>query len=564
MSSYTVRESPPDDCLQQHSPLLRALLFSRSLRSADEAERVLSASYERDLHDPFLLADMDAAVSRFLQAVEKKERIVIFGDFDADGICSTALWKDFFRRIGYDRVAFYIPHRHEEGFGVNVEALSSIANEGPALVITADCGIADAEALKAAPGLGLDVIVTDHHEVLNGLPSAVAVVNPKRSDCSYPNPHLCGAGVSFKFMQAILSRNRFGLKDGHEKWLLDLVGIATISDMVSLTGENRAFALYGLTVLRKSPRVGILRLCRTLNIPQRHMSEDDIGFMITPRLNAASRMGDTEDALMLLSTDSEAEAEAALKGLEKVNQERKGVVASIVKEIKKTITVTDDVGVIVTGNPNWRPSLLGLAANTIAEEFARPVFLWGRDGSGSEELKGSCRSDGTVNILTLMESAADVFAQYGGHAFAGGFSVSFKNVHTLGEHLNEAYRQNGCSVRNEEKIVDADLSLNDVTDRTYNEIERLAPFGIDNPKPLFRFKNVTIQTVRTFGKQGDHLELQFKKDSGGAVKAIGFFMTPESFARKIKEGERIDLIASLERSYFRGRPELRLRITDII
>ncbi|MGM0482420.1 MAG: single-stranded-DNA-specific exonuclease RecJ, partial [Patescibacteria group bacterium] len=280
MEKYPLKDLPPKNYLLSYPELERRLLYMRSIEGEEEAERFLSVSYERDTHDPFLMAGMEEAVSRILKAMESGEKIAIFGDFDADGLCATVCFKDFFNRAGYENVLFYIPHRHDEGFGVSKEALSELSDKGASLVVTVDCGIADGEALSSAPELGLDVIVTDHHEQVNGLPSAVAVVDPKREDCSYPNPYLCGAGVAFKVIQGVLSRHRFNIPEGHEKWLLDLVGIATVSDSVPLLGENRTLAYYGIMVLRKSPRKGLVKLCRKLNIPQRYLTEDDIGFMI--------------------------------------------------------------------------------------------------------------------------------------------------------------------------------------------------------------------------------------------------------------------------------------------
>ncbi len=563
MEKYRLRKIPPKKYLPELPDLERTLLYHRGVKDEEEAERFFDVCYERDLHDPFLLAGMDKAVSRILKAMNKGEKIAIFGDFDADGLCASVCWKDFFSRAGYDNVTFYIPHRHDEGFGVSEDALSGLKEDGATLVITVDCGIADAKVLNGAKKQGLDVIVTDHHEPINGLPSVVAVIDPKRGDCSYPNRNLSGAGVAFKVIQGVLSRKRFGIPEGHEKWLLDLVGIATISDSVPLIGENRVLTRYGLLVLRKSPRVGIMKLCRKLNLSQRNITEDDVGFMIAPRLNAASRMGDIKDAFTLLSTFDEAEAEEAVRGLERVNNERKGVVASLVREIKSNSSVLVDHDVVVAGNPNWRPSLLGLVANSLAQEYSKPVFLWGRDGS--QVIKGSCRSCGGVDLLALMGSTEEsTFDQYGGHQFAGGFSVHFESVHTLREELNVAYAKNGVSVTEAPGEIDAMLSLDDVTNPLYERVERFSPFGVENPKPVFKFKNVLIKRMRTFGKKSEHLELVFEDKKGGEVRAIGFFMTAKGLDRKPEEGTRADLIATVEKSYFGGRVELRLRIVDVV
>jgi single-stranded-DNA-specific exonuclease len=361
------------------------------------------------------------------------------------------------------------------------------------------------------------------------------------------------------------------MKDGHEKWLLDMVGLATLSDMVPLTGENRALAHFGMRVLKMSPRKGLMRLLNHLKINQKYLSEDDIGFMITPRINAASRMGVPMDAFRLLATDDDNEAHEYVEHLDKINNERKGKVATIVKEVKKMITERNrekEKAVIVAGNPEWRPSLLGLVANSLAEEFGKPAFLWGRDGDNV--IKGSCRSGGTVSVVDLMRMApAGTMTQYGGHFASGGFAVSNDAIHHLDEHLNSAFDL----LLKEHTIVDPDyidmeISLDDVTWNMYRDLEKLAPFGTGNKKPLFIFRNIKLEGIKEFGKEKNHLELQFKKENGSPMNAMGFFMNGETFknkdGEKLKVGNMIDLVATVEKSMFRGRAELRLRIVDII
>ncbi len=347
-----------------------------------------------------------------------------------------------------------------------------------------------------------------------------------------------------------------------------MVGLATLSDMVPLVGENRIFARYGLLVLRKSPRPGLQKLLAKLRINQRFLTEDDLGFMVTPRINAASRMGEPMDAFHLLSTEDEALAGGYAERLEKINSERKGVVASMIKEMKHTIAERygEAKKLIVLGNPHWRPSLLGLAAGTLVEEHSCPVFVWGRDGD--DALKGSCRSDGSVNVVELMaESRA--FLEFGGHALAGGFSVSHERVHLLEAELERAYekvrnvpRSSAADERGEETLPDKRLSLDEVNDATYSEVEKFAPFGVGNPKPIFLFENILPTAVRQFGKEKNHLELVFEKPSGGLVKAISFFSAPDKWGRELRAGEKMSMVASLEKSHFRA-PELRLRIVEM-
>jgi single-stranded-DNA-specific exonuclease len=552
------------------SPLVVRLLEKRGITDPAAIDAFLRPDYDRHTHDPFLLKDADRASARVIQAIEAGEKIAIYSDYDCDGIPGAAMFYDLFRRIGYANFVTYIPHRHNEGFGVNEGAIDELAALGVRLIVTIDCGISDKDAIAHAKSLGIDVIVTDHHEPPEELPPAYAVVDPKQADCAYPDKNLCGTGVGFKLIQAILAKNRFGLKEGHEKWLLDLVGIATLSDMVPLTGENRVFASYGMQVLRKSPRKGLRRLLALLRIAQEHLTEDDIAFMVTPRINAASRMGVPMDAFHLLVAETDAEADERARHLDAVNSERKGVVASLVKEVKKLVRDRHPEGgaaipsVIVLGNPEWRPALLGLAANSCAEEFRRPVFLWGRDGEGG--FKGSCRSEGVSNVVEIMRAVpAGVFTEFGGHKHSGGFGVVAESIHHIEERLNEAAATlaTGASQPTEDSI-DTELTLDDVGPALADDLNLLAPFGVGNRKPTFLFRGVSPASVRRFGKANDHMELMFMRTDGRKVPAISFFGAASEWAERVSAGSTIDLVASVEKSMFRNRPEIRLRIVDVI
>ncbi len=560
MKKYKLQAEPPKEYLKGHSPLIRSLLFNRGV-SEESSGAFIDPDYEKGTHPPSLMPDMRKAVSRFLKAIGENEKIIIYSDYDADGICAGALWKNFLEGIGYKNFINYIPHRHEEGYGLNSEAVEELSGGERCLLITLDCGSSDTESVMRANELGMDVIITDHHETSNGLPPAYAILNPKRSDSKYPFKELSGTAVAFKFIQGILEKDRSLMKEGMEKWLLDLVAIATVSDMVPLIDENRVLSRFGFLVLRKSPRKGIMRLCRKLNIPQKTITEDDIGFMITPRINAASRMGSADDAFVLLSTNDEKEAACVADALEHVNNERKGIVASMVKEIKKKVKSSTD-NVIVAGNPKWRPSLLGLAANSIAEEFSKPVFLWGRDGNNI--IKGSCRSEGSTNVFTLMMRAEHSFIEYGGHNFAGGFSVAFDSIHTLSRELNSAYQELPKKETNEEVLIDLSLSLNDVNNETMKDIERMFPFGMGNPKPSFLFRDVLIEEVSSFGKNNDHLRLKLVSPSGNRIEAMAFFTKANDLTVFPEASLNSQIIANIERSFFRGRSELRLRLIDCI
>jgi single-stranded-DNA-specific exonuclease len=577
MKKYVVRAPIPhdvDQALSAYPELMRALLYYRDIAKPEHAHEFLNPNYETGVHDPYLLKDMEKAVERILKAIKKNEKILVYSDYDADGIPAAVVMHDFFKLIGYSNFDIYIPHRHHEGFGLHLEAIEKFKEQDVKLLITLDCGITDVEEVERAKELGIDVIITDHHMPLEKVPPAYAIVNPKQSDCEYPYDMLCGSGVAFKLVQGVLKKLRekeTDIKDGAEKWLLDMVGLATLSDMVPLQGENRVLAHYGLKVLRKSRRPGIQKLISLLKMEQDHLTEDDVGFMITPRINAASRMGIPTDAFKMLSESDEAVADSYARHLNEINNERKGLVAALVKEIRKTLEERREhyqsQHIIVLGNPAWRPALLGLAANTIAEEYNKPVFLWGREDG--KYIKGSCRSDGIQDLVKIMEGAKDSFVDFGGHKMSGGFSVEHEKVHTLEEALlNSCNNLRDITVEGgavtEHSFIDAELSLDDVHWKTHDTVNKLAPFGVGNPKPLFMFKNVSPSGVKMFGKTQEHLEIAFATSKGKAVRAIGFFMKPEDFENMPKPGKPINLVATIEKSMFRNIPELRLRIVDVV
>ncbi len=576
MTAYSVRKLlsvEEKNALGLTSDLVSHLLFHRGITDNISAGIFLAPNYDRDINDPFLLKDAEKAACRIIQAIRNDEKIAIYADYDADGIPGAVLWNDFFGRILFKNFVIYIPHRHDEGFGLNIDAIDDLVLQGVKLIITVDCGISDVVPIAHANSEGIEVIITDHHEAPPILPPAYAIVDHKQADCMYPDKHLCGSGVAFKLIQAILKIERFGLKDGMEKWLLDLVGMATLSDMVPLVGENRVLAYYGLNVLRKTTRIGLVRLLAKLKIPQKYITEDDIGFMISPRINAASRMGVPMDAFRLLASQTEEDANIYADHLDEINNERKGMVASLVKDVKKKIHERHGnaiPSVIVLGNPEWRPSLLGLAANSCAEEFNCPVFLWGRDGG--DVIKGSCRSEGNSNVFDIMNGVPEgVFLQFGGHHHSGGFAVGNDQIHFLDSHLNESARKINAkklaltehSTEND-IIVDIELSIEDVVWSLFDDISKLAPFGVGNPRPVFLFKKVKTDSVRLFGKTNNHIEIIFKKKNGSTVSAIAFFSATSKWAKNLKANMQIDLIASVEKSMFRGRPELRLRVVEVL
>jgi single-stranded-DNA-specific exonuclease len=568
MKSYRLRESVPGELFSElsHYPeTLGKLLYHRGIKTKAEAEGFLNPSYDLALHDPFLIGGMDRAVDRILLAIKENQRIVVWSDYDHDGVPGGVVLREFFHAIEYKNFGNYIPHRYTEGYGLNTEGIETLAKDGASLIITVDCGITDVAPVARAKELGVDVIITDHHLPAGALPLAYTVLNSKQDNCEYPFDMLCGAAVAWKLVIALIAKGNFEVPKGFEKWLLDLVGLSTIADMVPLIGENRILAYYGLLVLRKTRRPGLRALYKELRLNPQFLTEDDVGFMLAPRLNAASRMAEPQIAFNLLAS-AEADAPALAKELDQLNTKRKSAVGVLVREIKTVLRDRRDTRpVLVAGNPEWRPGLLGLAATSVVEEFGKPVFLWGREGG--EIIKGSCRSP-NVDVVNLMSAVAPgVFMEFGGHSASGGFSVFPDAVHYLPDRLSEAHATLPASAEAEtEVLVDGILPIADVSERFWREISRLAPFGMGNPKPLFMVEGGKVLESKNFGKENQHLSLTLQDDYGNKAKAIRFFANDARFGRGSVPGvgEDVKIVATIEKSYFGRRPEVRLRIEDIL
>ncbi|MBP7006915.1 MAG: single-stranded-DNA-specific exonuclease RecJ [Candidatus Pacebacteria bacterium] len=548
--------------MQDGNDILNLILDKRGL-SNEEKDIFLNPKYERDLHDPFLMRDMEKACVRVYEAMEANEKIIIYADYDCDGIPGAVILEDLFKRVGYKNYQVYIPKRNSEGYGLNLEAIDIFRESGVRLIITIDLGITAVEEVAQAEVFGIDTIITDHHLPHEILPRAYAILNPKVDD--YPEKMLCGAGVMFKFVQGFLRKygELFKTKEGTEKWMLDMAGLATLSDMVPLLGENRAISYFGLKVLKKSPRIGFKKLLKKMNINQNYLTEDDVGFMVTPRLNAASRMDDPMRAYELLSTSDEEEAEMLAEHLTEINDERKSIVTKIMRDVNHKFKSGVTSEVIVVGDPSWRIGVLGLVAGKITDEYKRPVFVWGRDEN--DLIKGSCRSDGSVSVVELMTATSESFVDFGGHELAGGFTVKTDQVHFLEENLSVSYRDVKRLLKeNKDKNFDVEADFSILTMKNWKEIEKLSPFGLDNPKPIFLFEKVEINNIKKFGKNGgEHVEITFKDLKGKLAKGVSFFSGVESFSTLVAEKKVVNLLATFDLSRFMGRVELRLRIEDI-
>lgn len=554
--------------LKEYDDLTAALLARRGVSTKEEAQAFLNPSYDEHIHDPLLLKNMRVAAERVAKAIHSGERITVWSDYDCDGIPGGVILHDFLKKAGanFDN---YIPHRHEEGYGVNIAGIEKLAAAGTSLVITVDSGITDNEAIARARELGMEVIVTDHHLPQPPLPDAI-VLDHKQEGETYPFPELCGAVMAWKLACGVLAVDaplREAIPVGWEKWLLDMAALATVADMMPLTGENRVIVKYGLVVLRKSPRIGLQKLCKQMRVNQSRITEDDIGFMLAPRVNAASRMGDPYDAFKLFTTTDEVEAEMLAKKLEALNRSRRATAGAITKAVHEKLEEKKANGelppVIVLGDPDWRPALLGLVASGIASEYERPVFLWGREANNT--LKGSCRSWGGVHLMDLMKAGEEAFTEFGGHAYSAGFSVADDQIFELEARLIAARASLADSVDDDALRADAPLSLSDATFRMLSNLERISPYGEGNPKPVFGFEGVDVSSISWFGKAGEHLKLVFT-DGFTTLEAVAFYARRElgKKADALESGSRVTILGNLERDQFSRSRYPRVRIVALV
>ncbi len=537
----------------------------RAERSGEDLLNFLNPQYD-SVHNPFLFKDAKKATSRILKAIYDREKIAIYADFDADGIPGAVILKELFDKLQYKNYVVYIPHRDKEGYGFHKSAVENLSKQDVTLIITVDVGISGKEATELAKSKGIDVIITDHHESKDA-PDAYAVLNPKLKNETYPFKHLSGATVAFKLAQAILAKARENklekakyIKEGWEKWLLDLVAISTIADMMPLVGENRKLVYWGLYVLRLGRRVGIRRFFEKERIPIKLLEETDVAFSLIPKINVASRLSDPYLAFELLSSDEKDKIDKVLIKLKELNTQRQKQSAKISRQAKSKLLAKCEIPkIFVTGDKTWNPALLGLSAGKLAEEFNCAVCLWGQDSSGV--YKGSCRSSGNINIAELLDKNKDILLDYGGHEGAGGFSINFDSLLDIEKTFNEAVEFVNTQTDKCETLYDASLTSADINWTFYRQLRMLAPFGMENEAPVFEFVNPQVIQKREFGKHNEHLEIIFKSENSNKhLKAVSFF-AKDSFKQKdyIKS-----IVGQVDKSAFAGKLELRVKILDIV
>lgn len=533
-------------------PLLAQLLYNRGVRSAREAEAYLSAD-ERLQGDPFLLPGMHEAVARVERALQQGEAIAIYGDFDADGVAATVLLTETLSFLGA-RAEPYIPRRLEEGYGLNCGALDYLKAQGFALVITVDCGISALPEAEYARGLGLDLIITDHHSLPPLLPPALAVVDPKRPDSPYPFRELAGVGVAFKLSQALLRG-----KKGEEflDALLDLVTLGTVTDMAPLLGENRYLVSRGLEVLNRAQRPGLQEIFQIADLRLGRLDTEAIAWVIGPRLNAAGRLDDALLSYHLLATRSPEEGRRLAQILEQKNTERQKLTWEVLAKAREQVLphVPQDPLLIAWG-PDYPPGVVGLVASKLTEEFYRPALVLSQ---GKQESRGSARSIPEFHITAALGRCRDLLTRFGGHAMAAGFSLPTANLASFKDRmLHIAEEELGGKVLEPSLRIDAEIGLAEMGWQTLAWLERLAPYGVGNPAPLFLSRGVRVTDSRSLGGEGQHLSLKLS-DGRLTWPAIGFDLG--EWASQVPP--RLDIVYGLERETWQGEDILRLNLKDL-
>lgn len=532
-------------------------LFTQLVEKRKINDSFLHPKYE-DLTDPFVLPGMKEAVARIEKAAKSGEKVLIYGDYDVDGITASTVMENTLALAGLKNIEIMLPDRFIDGYGMSPRLITRAKEQGITLVITVDCGSRNHEIVTELNTLGIDVIITDHHECGDTLPDALAVINPKRPDYKGPEKlrDLAGVGVAFKVAEALVKSNL--IAPGQEKWLLDLVLLGTICDNMSLTGENRILCFYGIKVLEKTRRKGLKELMRTAGV--KSITSESIGFQLGPRLNAAGRLDTAELSLNILRTDSATEAATLANKLEELNKKRRLEQRSATEEIKNRGAKTDPV-IIETGD--YHEGILGIVAGRLVEEYHKPSFVLTEVENGI--FKGSGRSFGDFNLAEALNFASDAIIKGGGHAAAAGVSVSRDNLFAFREKINEYYRS--LKLTDQEKYLKptADLStvnLGDFSLELLEDLKQLEPYGPGNEEPIFRIEAPEIILVKRMGDKGQHLRLDIRGKDGKIIKLVAFF-APEKWFTLMEEDQCDFLIHPLENEW-NGVRSVEGRLLDVI
>ncbi len=541
------------------SPAIARLLVARGIHTADEARKYFRPQL-LELHDPYLMKDMDRAVERLNEAMGQRERIMVYGDYDVDGCTAVALVYRFITQF-YSNVECYIPDRSEEGYGVSRKGVDYAASQGVKLVIVLDCGIKATDEIQYAKDLGIDFIICDHHVPDEVLPPAVAILNAKRVDNTYPYLDLSGCGVGFKFMQAFAISN--GIPFSTLIPLLDLCAISIASDIVPIMGENRILAYHGLRQLNNNPSVGVKAVIDVCGLTGKELTMSDIIFKIGPRINASGRVQNGKESVDLLVERDEDKAHKMADTINRYNEERKELDKRMTEEaihVVADLPQMEDKSAIVLYNADWHKGVIGIVASRLTEEFFRPAVVLTLDG---DIVTGSARSVSGFDVYKAIQSCEDLLDNFGGHTYAAGLSMKVENVVDFSRRFEEYVHENIAPEQTRPNLdIHAVVNFKDITPKFFNDLKRMRPYGPDNPKPVFCTKNVfDYGTSKVVGRQQEHIKLELvDSKSSNVMNGIAFGQSSE--ARYIKTKQAFDIVYTVEENT-RKHGEVQLQIEDI-
>lgn len=542
------------------NPILAKLLVQRGIFTFEDARSFFRPDFA-NLHDPFLMADMEKAINRLTEAIQENEKILIYGDYDVDGTTSVALVYKFIKKF-YSNVDFYIPDRYDEGYGISIKGIDFAHINDIKLVIALDCGIKAVEKINYANNLGIDFIICDHHTPDFELPKAIAVLDPKRPDCRYPFKHLSGCGVGFKLLQAFVIKNNFSFNELIP--LLDLVALSIASDIVPITGENRILAYYGLKQINTNPSIGVKSILNVCGLAEKEISISDIVFKVGPRINASGRMKLASEAVELMVSSNVNFAREKSNTINEYNNDRKDLDKNITEQAIQLIASNSAYITrksIVVYNPNWHKGVIGIVASRLSEEFYKPsVVLTKSNGMAS----GSARSVPGFDIYNAIESCRDLLENFGGHRYAAGLSMKEENVLVFTERFEKYVAATITEEQTHPRIdIDAQIEFKDVTPKFFSVLKQFGPFGPGNMKPVFSTKNVMdFGSSRIVGKEQVHLKMELvDASSENVMNGIGFGM--HEYNIHLKSLRPLDICYTLEENNFNNNTSIQLLIRDI-
>lgn len=580
--TWRVLPDAPQSFFEQFPELPKTvanLLYHRNIVTQKAIDEFLNPDYIEDIHDPFLFSDMGKAVQRIYDAIEKNEKITVHGDYDADGVSSAVILVSTIKALGHENIDIFLPHRETDGYGLNTNTIQTLKNAHTNLIVTCDCGISNIQEVELATEQGMDVIITDHHAVPDKLPPAYAIIHPK-VDQNYPCKSLAGGAVAFKLMQGLLhthKKTNKSLPGGNtheqfEKWMLDMVAIASVADMVPLLGESRTLTRYGLIVLNKTKRIGLQKLLLEARLTEEdgtNKKEFDtytIGFQIAPRINAAGRMNHANVAYNLMMTNDNEEAAELAHELDLNNQERQKITDKLVKQACEEINKDQkNSPIIFVLGEGWSSGIVGLIAGKLKEKYYKPSIVLAKN---DDEIMGSGRSIEGFNIIESFQEMPEVFDKFGGHPMACGFTIKDGKLEEFKKKLIRKFKEKTKNIDLSPTLdIDAEVNLEEVDWELYDILDKFKPFGKENEKPRYLSRALEISQLQPVGKDKKHLRIMVKSN-GKIRKTIGWDLcngngTHTNWCEKLKCGDKIDLVFEIDVNEWNGNRELQLTIVDL-